>query len=156
MGQKYPDFVKDEIFKGKQIPTSIKGNKKEERSPFTPKEITKIFDPHSYLFSTVQMIMGGKEKEYHYHSVKKLHLPYYWIPLIGLFTGMRINEICQLRIDDVYKDGKHYVFNIIESKDTTLKNSSSERIIPVHPILIKLRFHDYVKTLKELGKERIF
>jgi integrase len=69
---------------------------------------------------------------------------------------MRINEICQLRIDDVYKDGKHYVFNIIESEDTKLKTNSSERIIPVHPILIKLGFHDYVRTLKELGKGRIF
>ena len=87
------------------------------------------------------MIIGGKEKEYHYHSVRKFHLPYYWIPLIGLFTGMRINEICQLRIDDVYKDGKNYVFNIVESKDTQLKSNSSERIIPVHPHLIKLGFH---------------
>ena len=156
VGQQYPDFVKDEIFKGKQIPTSIKGNKKEERSPFTLDEISKIFDPHTYLFFTVQMKLGGKETEYHYHSVRKFHLPYYWIPLIGLFTGMRINEICQLRIDDVYKDGKHYVFNIIESEDTKLKTNSSERIIPVHPILIKLGFHDYVKTLKELGKGRIF
>ena len=155
VGLQYPDFVKDEIFKGKQIPTSIKVNKKEDRNPFTLNEINKIFDPHSYLFFTVQMNLEG-EKEYHYHSVRRFHLPYYWIPLIGLFTGMRINEICQLRIDDVYKDGKHYVFNIRESEDTKLKTSSSERIIPVHPTLIKLGFHDYVKTLRELGKDRIF
>ena len=155
VGLQYPDFVKDEIFKGKQIPTSIKVNKKEDRNPFTLNEINKIFDPHSYLFFTVQMNLEG-EKEYHYHSVRRYHLPYYWIPFIGLFTGMRINEICQLRIDDVYKDGKHYVFNIRESEDTKLKTSSSERIIPVHPTLIKLGFHDYVKTLRELGKDRIF
>ena len=155
VGLQYPDFVKDEIFKGKQIPTSIKVNKKEDRNPFTLNEINKIFDSHSYLFFTVQMNLEG-EKEYHYHSVRKFHLCYYWVPLIGLFTGMRINEICQLRIDDVYKDGKHYVFNIRESEDTKLKTSSSERIIPVHPTLIKLGFHDYVKTLRELGKDRIF
>ena len=46
--------------------------------------------------------------------------------------------------------------NIRESDETKIKTQSSERIIPVHSQLIKLRFHEYVKTLRDMGKDRVF
>ena len=68
-------------------------------------------------------------------------------------TDLRAKE---LKIEDVYKEGKHWVMNIRESDETKIKTQSSERIIPVHSQLIKLRFHEYVKTLRDMGKERVF
>ena len=156
VGEKYPDYVKEQVFKGKDLPITKSRKRKEERLPFTNEELQEIFNPHNYLFHTVQMKIGGKKTEYHYHSVRTHHLPYYWIPLIGVFSGMRLDEICQLRIEDVYKEGKHWVMNIRESDETKIKTQSSERIIPVHSQLIKLRFHEYVKTLRDMGKERVF
>ena len=156
VGEKYPDYVKEQVFKGKELTTTKSIKRKEERFPFTNNEVKEIFNPHNYLFYTVQMSTGGEVMNYHYHSVRTHHLPYYWVPLIGVFSGMRLDEICQLRIQDVYKEGKHWVMNIRESEDTKIKTQSSERIIPVHSQLIKLGFHEYVKTLKDLGKDRVF
>ena len=142
VGEKYPDYVKEQVFKGKKLTTTKSIKRKEERFPFTNNEVKEIFNPHNYLFYTVQMSTGGEVMNYHYHSVRTHHLPYYWVPLIGVFSGMRLDEICQLRIQDVYKEGKHWVMNIRESEDTKIKTQSSERIIPVHSQLIKLGFHE--------------
>ena len=35
---------------------------------------------------------------------KFIHPAYFWIPLIGLFTGMRLEEIAQLFCKDIYQD----------------------------------------------------
>ena len=91
VGEKYPDYVKEQVFKGKDLPTAKSRKRKEERLPFTNEELQEIFNPHNYLFHTVQMKIGGKKTEYHYHSVRTHHLPYYWIPLIGVFSGMRLD-----------------------------------------------------------------
>ncbi len=30
---------------------------------------------------------------------------YYWLPLIGLFSAMRQEEICQLHLEDIHESG---------------------------------------------------
>ena len=69
---------------------------------------------------------------------------------------MRLDEICQLKLEDVYKDGKYEVIRVQISDDTKLKNIQSERIIPIHPILKKLGFIDYCDYLKRKKKDRVF
>lgn len=73
------------------------------------------------------------------------HLPF--ITLIGLYSGARINEICQLRVTDIIKVDGLWCFNHVEeeSDDKSLKNNNSIRTNPVHPTLIDLgliRFRD--------------
>ena len=38
---------------------------------------------------------------------------YFWIPLIGLYTGMRLEEIAQLHCAEVYKSHGQWIFDII-------------------------------------------
>lgn len=66
----------------------------------------------------------------------------YWLPLLGLFTGMRIGEICQLRGMDIEQVGEHWTIQIRADKraGTSIKNPQSERRVPVHPELIALGF----------------
>jgi integrase len=70
----------------------------------------------------------------------------YWLPLLGYFTGMRIEELCQLRMEDVIQvDGVDCIQ--VSSEAGPLKTINAERIVPIHTHLIKLGFLDYVRGL---------
>ncbi len=79
----------------------------------------------------------------------------YWVPLIGLFTGARVQEIAQLRIGDVFEEEGVHAFHITK-KAGSLKNMSSERVVPVHPKLLELGFWEYLVGMKQAGRERLF
>jgi integrase len=84
------------------------------------------------------------------------HPERYWIPLIGLYSGMRLNEICQLHLEDIKEVDGIVCFDINDDGEKRLKNISSRRIIPVHPILLKLDFLEYVQGLREKGGKRLW
>lgn len=68
----------------------------------------------------------------------------YWFPIIALHTGMRLEEISQLRTEDVFEKDGLLVINIVKSK-----TSAGERIVPIHPRLIDLGFMEYVNAQKK-------
>lgn len=79
---------------------------------------------------------------------------YYWVPLIALYTGMRLEEICQLHTEDVYQEEGVWLFDIrTEStdglKDKILKNKNSARKIPLHKHLIDLGLLDYIAKVSQ-------
>jgi len=92
------------------------------RDPFTNDDLVKLFE----------------SPEYQKHDFK--HPYHYWVPLIGLYTGARLNEICQLHLEDLEQiNNGLYVFNFnCGSEDKTVKTRSSSRIIPIHSKLIDL------------------
>ena len=80
----------------------------------------------------------------------------YWIPLIGLYSGLRLNEICQLHIEDVISIDGHWCFDINDAGDKRLKNAASARVIPVHPKLIDLGLIRYYEALKVANQPRLW
>lgn len=78
----------------------------------------------------------------------------YWLPLIGLFTGARLNELCQLRASDFSESEGIVVISILDEDDRRLKTTSSRRIVPVHSKLIELGLLDLVKATRDIGKDR--
>ena len=85
----------------------------------------------------------------------------FWIPLFGLFTGCRIEEIAQLKVSDVDVDEESGIefFSIRndqlgpDGKLQSTKNRSSIRPVPIHSTLLTIGFLDYLKELKsEPGK----
>lgn len=85
------------------------------------------------------------------------HPERYWIPLVAMFTGMRINEICQLYVEDVKEFQGVWCFDINDNTpDKKLKNKSSRRVIPIHPILINLGFKKYVDRLRHCKTPRLW
>jgi integrase len=125
---------------------TIKADKRpdKQKAVFSDEDLAKLFNSKEYIQGT-------------------LTDPFkYWVPLIGLFTGARINEICQLRLEDIYKDPQYdvWVFDINEKnhKETrkSLKRPHHIRLIPIHSELIKLNFLTYLNELKLRNIDRIF
>jgi integrase len=58
-----------------------------------------------------------------------------WVPILALTTGARLEEICQLRIDDIECHAAHGPLMHItdEGKDQRVKTASSRRIVPLLP-----------------------
>lgn len=74
----------------------------------------------------------------------------FWVPLILLFSGMRMNEACQLTEDDItVEDGTDII--VVRSDEDGLKRvktAAGHRFVPVHPELKRLGFLDHVAEIR--------
>jgi len=84
----------------------------------------------------------------------------YWLPLVGLYTGARVNEVCQLNPQcDIRQDPASgiWFFDLTDESETaedvtkSVKNSASKRPVPIHSKLIELGLLDYVERIKAQG-----
>ena len=85
----------------------------------------------------------------------------FWIPLVGLFGGLRLNEVCQLDVADIKTVEGVTCFVVTAASDAPqtdkrLKTSSSERVIPVHPQLLSLGFVEFVERRATTGAVKLF
>ena len=81
----------------------------------------------------------------------------FFAPLIGLLTGARITEVCQLYVDDIATEHGVPGFHIRKSKPgQKLKNKSSLRFIPIAQPLLDAGFLTFVEDMKVAGQERLF
>ena len=142
-------YTERNFFEGVKIQKKRRTHVRDERARYTDKQISKLFDPETYL-------------EY---TIDRNNIAYYWVPLIALFSGCRINEICSLYLDNIIKlkgmnSGRDiWCFNLLEEEhrsDKRLKNSSSRRIVPIHDEILNLDFLEFVKILERKKKERLF
>lgn len=128
-----------------------------KRGPFTTEQLQKLFTTPLYT---------GCRSTHHWKKAGN-YLPRdsyrFWIPLIALYSGMRLNEICMLLTDDIKeKDGYTVIMlRLFDDEgeyrdDASLKTDQSERLIPVHPMLIKLGFMDLVAMRKRNGNRLLF
>ena len=130
------------IFHGKSIPSN-KGKNTITRQPFTDKQLKLIFNK-GYLQRTLNSTFHCK-------------FVFYWIGILGLHHGTRLQETSQLYISDIYPLNKIWVIDINDNtKDKKLKTPNSKRIIPLHQTLIDLGFLEYLKIIEQKGKERVF
>lgn len=77
------------------------------------------------------------------------------IPLIGLYSGMRVEEICKLRVDDIKQDPltEIWYFDI----NGFVKTENSIRQIPIHSQLIdKFNFLHYVSLRRNKEADMLF
>lgn len=116
---------------------------------FNPQELERLF--------------GGAEMADFAKRRDDLHK--FWLPHLGLFTGARVNELCQLNPKvDVQKDKSSGIWylNITEQSEAAdnvkkrVKTKSSRRKVPVHSRLIEMGFLSYVDALKKQGKKLLF
>jgi integrase len=76
----------------------------------------------------------------------------FWLPLLGLFTGGRISELCQLKVTDIMQiDGIWTIDINDEDAAQTLKTPAALRKIPLPPQLIQIGFLDYLEMARPYG-----
>ena len=70
----------------------------------------------------------------------------YWVTMIASHSGARLNEICQLVVSDIQEHEGIWVMNLTgDSEDKSINTHAGNRLVPLHPKLLKLGFLDYVK-----------
>jgi len=101
--------------------------------------------------------------EYRGFATNPLMKHCYWLPLIGLYTGARVNEVCQLNPQcDIREEQGVWIFDITEKSEAdatvrkSIKNRSSRRRVPIHSELLRLGFLKYVEEIKQRGEKRLF
>jgi integrase len=114
----------------------------EERSTrqlWEPEELKALFGSPIYLKG--ERPVGGKGEAA------------YWLPLLALFSGARLNELAPLCADDVKLDaasGVHFI-TVIEDADAGrgVKTESSLRAVPIHSELVRIGFLEFVNNVRQ-------
>lgn len=101
--------------------------------PFTDREIAKIFNPANL------------------NALVKPHE--FWVPLLGLYSGARINELSQPYLDDITCENNIWRLHIHSEDGNRTKNESSVRVLPLHRDLIALGILDYLEDVREVSPE---
>ena len=121
-----------------------------EDKSFTPEDLAAIFN--GFLYSGIDS--GTFKYVYPYQ---------FWLPLLGLYTGGRLNELCQLDTEDVRQDRRTGIWIIDIADDPkdkplpkALKNKSSRRHLPIHDELIRMGFLDFAEQARREGREKLF
>ena len=76
----------------------------------------------------------------------------YYITMIAAYSGMRINEIVQLRARDIVQQNNVLCFSINRDDGKSTKNINSIRLVPVHSKLIELGLMEFVKQRASANK----
>lgn len=135
----------------------------EQRQRLAPEDLAMVFSAPWFRDGVGHRTAQGRF--YHYR-------PYhYWLPILALYCGGRLNELSQLYLSDVViHEGIHCLdFNLsgedkldidegdlADATDKSLKNISSARVVPLPQRIIDLGLIAYVEKLKALGHVRVF
>lgn len=143
--------------KGKRLKERFRNKKKRVRQLFKDEELKAMFNAPLYT--------GCIDDEYGFAKAgpNRPRRARFWIPLLALHHGARLQELCQLYCEDVKEqNGIHYfsIRTVLDDEDETekiVKTESSIRDVPIHPVMISLGFLDYVNEMRRAGdKARLF
>ena len=131
-------FIERNCAEGLQIKS--KRIASQERDIFSDEDLHKLFHSKKYK----------EDKFKHPHE--------FWLPILGLYTGCRIEELCQLKCDDIKQVDDVWCLDINDDDDDKrLKTIHSRRLIPLHSFLLEdLNFPEYVRSQRSQGNDRIF
>lgn len=120
--------------KGMQVRETKKERTRDKRVPFDAEDLRNLF--------------GSEFAQYRGTSKG-------WVMLVGLYTGMRLEEICQLYVDDIQQSDSGIWCFVVEAKrpDQSVK-TGEKRKVPIHSELIRLGFLDFIAGRP--GDERVF
>ncbi len=118
------------------------------RQPWEPDELKVLFGSPVFTQGTRPVAGRGEAA--------------YWLPLLALCTGARLNELAPLTVHDVKNDettGLHYI-TVIEDLQSgrSVKTKASVRAVPIHPELIRIGILDFIayRKAKDGDAARLF
>ncbi|WP_144157630.1 site-specific integrase [Paraburkholderia sp. BCC1885] len=111
--------------------------------PFSPDELRTMFEPERFL----RFAQTPED---------------FFLPLLGLYTGARMNELAQARLKDLRRAGDRWFLDIQpdhtgdSETETRVKTVASVRSAPLHLDLVMLGLIAYAEELRERGAVRLF
>jgi len=126
---------------------------KNGRDPFTVDQLNRIFRTPLYT---------GCRDDWQGYAIPGPAKPRrgrFWVPLLCLFHGMRLNEACQLTCDDIVTMDGVDVILIRGTDDETkrVKTEAGQRFVPVHPEVAQIGFLAFVQNQRANGStSRLF
>jgi integrase len=115
----------------------------EDRRAYEVSELSALFNSPLYIQGPQTM---GQAKE-----------SSYWAPLVGPFVGARIEEIAQLRIEDVQQINGVWALRIANlDAEQHLKTDTSYRFVPLHEEIIRCGFLVHWAQMARQGHTRLF
>jgi integrase len=143
--------------KGRLLRESFNQQSGSPKAQFTMDELNRLF--RAPLYTGCKNDEGG----YSIAGPNKPRRGRFWVPLLSLFHGLRLNEAAQLYTEDVKEvKGIHYLAIREEREDGSkcdkrLKTKQSKRDVPIHPELIRIGFLDFVAARrKDSSSPRLF
>jgi integrase len=79
----------------------------------------------------------------------------FWLPLLALFHGSRLEEFADMRRQDVGKDGDVWFVSITD-EERRLKNENALRNVPLHPEVIRMGFLEYIEKIAPNPADPLF
>jgi hypothetical protein len=134
-----------------------------KHKPTAPKAQFTIDELNSLFRAPLYTGCKNDESGYAIPGPNKLRRGRFWVPLLSLFHGLRLNEAAQLYTEDVKTfEGIHYLAIRAEREDGSkcekrLKTSQSKRDVPLHPEILRIGFLEFVETRrKDRSSPRLF
>lgn len=127
-----------------------KGRARDQRNAWTPSQLRTLFQSPIYT---------GCRSENWCNSRGNLiprTSPRFWVPLIGAFTGMRVDEICQLYVTDIRCDQELWYFDIRNEGEQRTKTDASVRRVPIHDELARCGFFEYLEAVRAKKHRELF
>jgi integrase len=124
------------------------------RLRYDEEDVAQIFS--SPMFTGCTRVYNSKGRPYGYRETPGTLIvrdAYYWLPLMALWMGFRLEEAGAARVGDV-KTERGIVY--LDLEDRQVKSKASRRQVPLHPKLIALGFLDYVSRLKQSKEMYLF
>ncbi|MCG9118872.1 hypothetical protein LH456_09710 [Laribacter hongkongensis] len=139
------------------FPTTLKTN-----IPYTGSRTKSEFKQRALRLNEIKMILEGKEVVEAKQRSSMVHK--FWLPVIALYTGARIREICQINPQsDWGAHGSEWWLRITaeegayaDEKVRKTVKTAKPRVIPMHRELIRLGLPEYLAEIKRSGARRIF
>lgn len=110
---------------------NTKGAPRPKRRTYTHTQIEKLLNGPVY---TLTELPAWRLRDYKF-----------WLPLLGLFQGARLNELCQLRIEDVRCEQGIWLISINDRGEKQLKTGASDRDVPLHQAVLDAGFLEFVE-----------
>lgn len=126
-------------------------NPQQARFPFSPDQLDIFFK--SPLFT------GCRSRRYRAKQGPEVFRDaWFWVPLVGLYSGMRLGEIIDLDLADIQEIEGVLTFSVGGTEgEKRLKTINAKRLIPVHTDLLRLGFEDYVEEAMARDRDgRVF
>jgi integrase len=124
----------------------------DERRDFSLTELKRLF--------ALPMFVGAKGPKYmplYKPGPVRISDYRFWLPLICLFSGLRLNEACGLAVADIKSEGGILYFHVRdEMEGQSVKAPASRRRVPLHHQLLELGLPEHVERMKANGSDRLF